>query len=288
MMAPTHHLLLNNPLPPRAKLLSRLTTGTNSKDPLPETPSITVSHPPSTATLLATMAATHSTDNSYENRKHPKPHRPRSLSNLNSPSMLNRFLLMSHSSSKLPLSTNTVNSSSTSSHNSNRRMRHLNLRTLNTHSTDKVETTITDLNLKNLPLSSRSLSNSKVSSPLVLEPTTLRSVDSVSSLNNTFKLSNSNSSFTSNSPARPAMPTLELDSLTTRTLPVATPVPAMSRSQLYQHPPTRLPPLSSSPNRVSTSRTSSTLSSVETWADTTRMLHTTLTISVCPSLFQVK
>lgn len=270
VMVPMHHLFLNNLLPQRVKLLSRLS---NNKHPLLET-SITVCHPPSTPTLLVTMVATHSTDNSYENTKLPyKTNPPHSLSNLNNPSMLNRFLLTSHSSSKLPPSTNTVNSSS--SHNSNRRMLLLNPRTLNTHSTDKVVTTFTDLNLKTLPLSSRSLSNSKVSSPLVLVPTTLLSVDLVSSLSYTVRVSNSNSSITSNSPARPAMPTLELDSLTTRTLPVDTPDPAMSKSQLFQHLPTRLPPLFSSPNKVSTSRTSITRNSVEVWA-TTRTNHTTL------------
>jgi hypothetical protein len=273
VMVPMHHLLLNNLLPQRAKLLSRLS---NNKHPLLET-SITVCHPPSTPTLLVTMVATRSTDNSYENTKLPsKTNPPHSLSNLNNPSMLNRFLLTSHSSSKLLPSTSTVNSSS--SHNSNRRMPPLNPRTLNTHSTDKVVTTFTDLNLKILPLSSRSLSNSKVSSPLVLVPTTLPSVDLVSSLSYTVRASNSNSSITSNSnsPARPAMLTLELDSLTTRTLPVDTPVPAMSRSQLFQHLPIPLPPLFSSPNKVSTSRTSITRNSVEVWA-TTRINHTTPT-----------
>jgi hypothetical protein len=269
-MVPMHHLLLNSQLPQRVKLLSRLSS---NKHPLLET-SITVCHPPSTPTLLVTMVATRSTDNSYENTKLPyKTNPPLSLSNLNNPSMLNRFLLTSHSSSKLLPSTSTVNSSS---HNSNRRMPLLNPRTLNTHSTDKVVTTFTDLNLKTLPLSSRSLSNSKVSSPLVLVPTTLLSVDSVSSLSYTVRVSNSNSSITSNSPARPAMPTLELDSLTTRTLPVDTPDPAMSKSQLFQHLPTRLPPQFSSPNKVSTSRTSITRNSVEVWA-TTRTNHTTPT-----------
>ena len=281
-MVPMHPLPQNSLPPQRAKLLSRLSS---NKHPLPEIPSITVCHPPSIPTLLETMVATHSTDNSYENTKLPsKTSLPHSLNNLNSPSMLNRFLLTSHSSSKLPPSTNTVNNSS---HSSNRRMLPLNPKTLNTHSTDKVETISTDLNPKNLPLSNRSLSNSKVSSPLMSVPTTLPSVDSVSNLSYTVRVSNSNNSIISNSPAKPAMPTLELDSLTTRTLLVDTPVPAMNRSQLYQHPPIRLPPLFSSPNKVSTSRTSITRNLVEVWA-TIRMLHTTLisTPSVRPPYFK--
>lgn len=289
-MVPMPLLLLNRLLPPRLKLLFH---------PLPSLVETTRCQNPRTTTLIMkvvspslTKKCSRSTSNTSPTIESPSnPNSPNNLSNLSMPNRSS--LLMSYSSNKHPIPSNnhpntyniSSNSFTNSSNNnsSNPRMPLLNLRMPSNHSIDKVETISMDLKPKNLLLSNRSPSNLS----LALVPTTIPSVDSVSNLSCTARASINTNSITSNSPPR-TMSTQVLDNHTTRTPLVVTLVLRRIRSQ--PHPHLRLPPLFSSPSKVSISRTSTTRNKLEEVWDTTRTLHTTPTTSVsslhisCPEI----